>query len=66
MTIKQKIKDYLKSKRRWVSHQELEKQADRFGCCGSTIMRTCRRLYNEDPHIDRREQLVVYYKYVRL
>lgn len=66
MTIKQRVKEYLRTKRRWVSHQELEKQADNWNCCGCSIMRQARRLYSEDPHIDRDVRTVVYYKYITL
>ena len=66
VSIKQKVKNYLFTKRRWVSHQELEKQSDNFLACSSTIMRESRKLYETDPNIDRKYvNYVVYYKFTR-
>lgn len=62
-SIKELVKDYLKTHRRWHSHQELERLGNVFGCCGSTIMRKLRELYRTDPNIDRKINTVVYYKY---
>lgn len=65
-SIKELTKDYLKSKRRWVSHQELESLSVKFNCCGSTIMRKLREMHGTDPDIYRKlVNGVVYYKYQR-
>lgn len=65
-SIREKIINYLKSKRRWVSGGELEDLSSELKCKGSTISRRAREIYCSVPNVFRKyNKGFVCYRYNR-
>lgn len=73
MTLSEKILDYLKRHRRWISGGELERlnfsliddEGNKYFPKPSTISRKARQLYNSNERIDKAyKNGFVYYKYI--